>query len=199
MTRIASALITFALALASHSMSMVHGQQPTSAPRPSTCIIATPRTALRQGEAYRIIFYGCHGSGPIQLRYGNTMNLATDKVPACVTMNLAKGSCIFTPPRPGTGFSFSTISASGKETFSGTFAVVSAGAVTAPVAADVPHSSAGGSYPAIVQGNGVTDPKSSVGTGYRSQSKAVVHKAKLATEAIGKRRALYDMTGYVAL
>ncbi|KAG0259907.1 hypothetical protein BG011_002305 [Mortierella polycephala] len=108
------------------------------------------------------------------------MNLAPDKVPACVIMNLEAESCIFTPSRPGTGFSFSTISASGKEIFSGTFA-------------------AGGSYPAMGQGNSVTGPKSSMEAAYRPQPMAAAHKVKLTTEAMRRRRALHDMAGYMAL
>ncbi|KAF8941419.1 hypothetical protein BGZ58_009502 [Dissophora ornata] len=103
-----------------------------------SCVIVTPQETLYRSQAYKVEMSGCSGSGPIRLRYGNPMNLSQDKVPACAFLNLAAGSCMFTPMRAGEGFSFSAIDASGAETFSGPFMVADVpGGAARPVMASV--------------------------------------------------------------
>ncbi|KAG0238670.1 hypothetical protein BGW41_008045 [Actinomortierella wolfii] len=101
----------------------VHAQE---VPAPmSSCVIHTPQKPLVQGKRYEVTFENCSGNAPIQLRYGDFQNLETSDRPACAATDLSKGSCYFTPKKADQdSYTFSTIDASGIETFSGPFKVL---------------------------------------------------------------------------
>ncbi|KAG9324689.1 hypothetical protein KVV02_001671 [Mortierella alpina] len=170
MTRLASVCITIVFALASQaSLTLARPQQPPAAAAPITgCTIATPSNPLTKGQPYKIEFANCKGTGSILLRYGNADDLATDKVPACATMDLAAGSCMFTPSRSGP-FTFSTSDASG-EVFSGDFTVADS-STSQPVAAQ----------------------NAQVMTMKNAQPETMARKAQKSAPVVMKKRTLYDM------
>ncbi|KAF9273713.1 hypothetical protein BGZ68_001274 [Mortierella alpina] len=184
MTRLASVCITIVFAIASQaSLTLARPQQPPAATAPATsCTIATPSGPLVKGQPYKIEFANCKGPGSILLRYGNEADLATDKVPACATMDLAAGSCMFTPSRAGP-FTFSTTDASG-ESFSGDFTVVESST----------------SQPATAQNAKVmTTKKAQPATMARkAQPATMARKAQKSAPALMKRT-LYDMAELSAL
>ncbi|KAF9425072.1 hypothetical protein BGZ76_003435 [Entomortierella beljakovae] len=122
MIRISTALVTFTVALTGQVIQAI----PVSTPPAATsrgCIIATPQEVLRVEKSYTVHSTDCSGVANVQLRYGNSRNLQTDKVPVCKAINLASGVCISTPQRAGTGSSLSAINASSAETFTGVLSV----------------------------------------------------------------------------
>ncbi|KAF9167194.1 hypothetical protein DFQ26_005471 [Actinomortierella ambigua] len=90
----------------------------------TSCVIHTPQQALMQGKTYEITYEGCTGNSPIFLRYGDPLNLATDKKPACESVDLSQGSCRFTPVKGShdEAYTFSTMDQNG-ESFSGEFKI----------------------------------------------------------------------------
>ncbi|KAF9199270.1 hypothetical protein BGZ49_010637 [Haplosporangium sp. Z 27] len=97
----------------------------------SKCEILTPQRALVEGRRYEVLIKDCHGRGNVYLRYGYAENLKTDPIPACSNVDFSKRRCIFTPTRPGPGFAFSAVDASGQETYSAPFKVLPKSAVQA--------------------------------------------------------------------
>ncbi|KAF9964676.1 hypothetical protein BGZ70_006113 [Mortierella alpina] len=176
MTRLASVCITIVFALASQaSLTLARPQQPPAASVPTTsCTIATPSRPLIKGQPYKIEFANCKGPGSILLRYGSEDDLATDKVPACATMDLAAGSCMFTPSRSGP-FTFSTTDAAG-ETFSGDFTVADSSNPQSVAAQDA-----------------------KVMTTKKAQPVTMARKAQKSAPAVIKKRALYNMAELAAM
>ncbi|KAG9067007.1 hypothetical protein KI688_012919 [Linnemannia hyalina] len=215
MTRLSTCI---ALALALVSSTLVMAQDPIVAPTlPVGCMIATPQKHLTQGHPEEIEFQNCKGIGNVWLRYGNEMDLATDKTPACPNVQFTGGrdTCTFTADRPGL-FVLSTTDGSNVETFSGDFTVDPAPVVEAhgPAAAPVAKAVKGDTAGPHVQGlKGVTP-------GIAPQAKKIPASVVPKTESLGgatqkvepmggtekgaagsafAKRALYDMAGFLAL
>ncbi|KAG0299084.1 hypothetical protein BGZ98_010349, partial [Dissophora globulifera] len=73
-----------------------------------------------RGTPYKVVFTNCQGNSPILLRYGAEEDMATVPDPACATLDLTIGSCMFMPTEAGK-FEFSTVDGLIGETFSGDF------------------------------------------------------------------------------
>ncbi|KAF9543877.1 hypothetical protein EC957_000411 [Mortierella hygrophila] len=213
MTRL-STCIALALALASSTLVMAQDPAPTL---PVGCMIATPQKHLTQGRPEEIEFQSCKGVGNVLLRYGNEMNLAADKTPACSNVQFTGGcdTCTFTPDRAGL-FSLSTTDGSNVETFSGDFTVDPAPVVEAhdPAAAPVAKAVKGDTTDPHVQGvKGVTPsiapqakkipasvvPKTESLGGATHKVEPMGGTEKGAAGSAFAKRALYDMAGFLAL
>ncbi|KAF9109008.1 hypothetical protein BGX27_008142 [Mortierella sp. AM989] len=194
MTRISTALVALTVVLASFT-------QASPAPllahtSTSGCTILTPQRPLLEGRRYEVHIKGCRGRGDVQLRYGSSSNLSTDEVPACSNVDFSTERCIFTPSRPGTGFSFSTIDNSkGQETFSAQFKVLPKSAVpsTSDPAGPVTPNQAGTPSTPKQETASVQNSDSAADT--KEQPKTVVpvdNEVKPATAL--KKRALYNLS-----
>ncbi|KAG0061800.1 hypothetical protein BGZ89_011157 [Linnemannia elongata] len=214
MTRLSTCI---ALALALASSTLVMAQTPAAdvaATPPVGCVIATPQKHLKQGHPEEIEFQNCQGSGNVKLRYGEVTNLSEDKTLACSNVQFtgARVTCTFTPARAGL-FSLSTIDGRNVETFSGPFTVDPAPVAEAHDLAAAPVTKAvkGDTTSPHVQGvNGATP--GSAPQANRTPASVVPKTESLGgathkVEPMGSankgaavaKRALYDMTGFLAL
>lgn len=218
MTRLSTCI---ALALALASSTLVMAQTPANAAVATTppvgCVIATPQKHLKQGHPEEIEFQNCQGSGNVKLRYGDVTNLSADETLACSNVQFAGGrvTCTFTPARAGS-FSLSTIDGGNVETFSGPFTVdpVPVAEAHGPTAAPAAKAVKGDTTGPHVQGvKGVTPgiapqakkmpssvgPKSESLGGATHKVEAMGGAKKGAAGSAFAKRALYDMTGFLAL
>ncbi|KAF9141119.1 hypothetical protein BGX30_005388 [Mortierella sp. GBA39] len=210
MTRLSTCI---ALALALASFTLVMAQDPATTP---VCMIATPQKHLTQGHPEEIEFQNCKGIGNVMLRYGNEMDLAADKTPACPNVQFTGGrdTCTFTPDRAGL-FSLSTTDGNNAETFSGDFTVDPAlvveahGPAAVPVAMAVKDDTTG---PHVQGVKGVTPgiapqaklpesvvPKTESLGGATHKVEPMGGAEKGAAGSAFAKRALYDLAGFLAL
>ncbi|KAG0204223.1 hypothetical protein BGX33_008645 [Mortierella sp. NVP41] len=211
-----------ALTLALTSSILVMAQDPSAVtapapvPVPVGCVVATPQENLMKGKPYEVELQNCQGSGTVKLRYGDVQSLDTAPKPACANVEFqgAKTLCTFTPTKAGK-FSFSTVDASGVETYSGPFlidpkpVVASKPPLAAPAAKAIKETGAAAAPQAkgdvkdgAVPAPQMKQPSSGVTTEGLSTHKAEVMDTKPksavpAPEAI--KRALYDMTTFALL
>lgn len=163
-----------------------------------------------------IEFQNCQGSGNVKLRYGDVSNLSADNTPACSNVQFTDGrvTCTFTPARAGS-FSLSTIDGSNVETFSGPFTVDPApadeahGPTAAPVTKVVKGDTTGPQVQGVKDVTSGTAPQAKIPAPVEPKAESlggVIHKAepmgdakKGAAGSAFAKRALYDMTGFLAL